>query len=146
MHVSRKADYAVRALGFLASAEPGRLVLIQDVATAMAIPKPFLSKIMKDLVDHGLVTSQPGPGGGYALSRAPGQITFRQILEAVEGPVSIVPCQNDEEGEPCAMADQCAQADIWSRIRARMLTVFDEYTLDGVRTRGMVDRLPVLTR
>lgn len=133
-------------MSYLASAEAGRFVLIHDVSTAMAIPRAFLSKIMKDLVDHGLVTSQPGPGGGYSLARAPGSITFRHIIEAVEGPVSIVPCQSGEDGEACALQDHCSQLDVWARIRARMLTVFDEYTLDGVRTRGMTDRLPILSR
>lgn len=145
MHVSRKADYAVRAMAYLASQDAARFVLIQDVSQAMAIPKAFLSKIMKDLVDHGLVSSQPGPGGGYTLSRPSAEITFRQIMEAVEGPMTFVPCQGDDAGEPCAMVDNCSQVDVWDRIRVRMLQVFEEYTLEGVKSRGFGPRsLPVI--
>jgi DNA-binding IscR family transcriptional regulator len=66
-------------------------------------------------------------------------------MEAVEGPMTIVPCQGEEGGDPCAMAENCSQVDVWERIRHRMLQVFDEYTLDGVKSRGFGSRaLPIL--
>ena len=141
MHVSRKADYAVRALSYLA-AKPGRRVLISEVSERMAIPKAFLSKIMKELVEGGLATSQVGPGGGYSLAAAPADITFRQILEVVEGPWSLVPCQGDAE-DACIMLDHCSQVTVWDRIRAEMLEVFAGYTLEDVSAQGLVTLSPV---
>jgi Rrf2 family protein len=126
MYVSRKADYAVRALAFLAS-QPGRRVLIAEVAQEMAIPQAFLAKIMKQLVGGGLVHSQPGRGGGYSLRHAPEDITFRQILEAVEGPWTLVPCQDGEDA--CLMHDHCGQVSVWDRIRGEMLQLLAEHTL-----------------
>ena len=76
----------------------GRRVLINEVAQSMAIPRAFLSKIMKELVGGELVTSQVGPGGGYELARSPSEITFRQIMEVVEGQWTLVPCQADDDG------------------------------------------------
>ena len=143
MHVSRKADYAVRALAYLAGRPCNGLCLISEIATAMAVPQAFLSKIMRELVDAGLVISQPGRKGGYRLARAATEITFRQIMEAVEGPIHMVPCQDDAK-DSCTMADNCTQVPIWDRIRGRMLEVFDEYTLDQVRSpHGLVDQVLV---
>lgn len=144
MHVSRKADYAVRALAYLAGRPDDGLLLISQIAGAMAVPQAFLSKIMRELVDADLVISQPGRRGGYRLARDAQQITFRQIMEAVEGPMHMVPCQ-DSAQDACMMADNCTQVPIWDRIRGRMLDVFDEYTLDQVRSpNGLVE--PVLVQ
>lgn len=142
MHVSRKADYAVRALAYLA-AHPGRRVLISEVAQNMSIPRAFLSKIMKELVEGGLATSQVGPGGGYSLAADADAITFRQILEVVEGPWSLVPCQGAPADDPCAMHERCGQVTVWDRIRAQMLDVFDGYTLQDVKAQGSVAPGPV---
>ena len=132
MHVSRKADYAVRALSFLAGRTDDGLVLISEIAGVVSVPQPFLSKIMRELVDAGIVESQPGRGGGYRLARAASLVSFRQIIEAVEGPVHMVPCQ--EDASPCLMAESCTQVPVWDRIRLRMLEVFAEYTLEQVRS------------
>jgi len=131
MHVSRKADYAVRALAYLAR-EPGRRVLIAEVAQKMAIPQAFLAKIMKQLVGAGLVASQPGRGGGYTLLLAAPDITFRQIVEAVEGPWTLVPCQDDDDA--CLMQHNCGQVSVWDRIRGEMLVLLEHHTLDEVAT------------
>lgn len=145
MHVSRKADYAVRAMAYLAS-HPGRRVLISEVAQTMSIPRAFLSKIMKELVGGGLVLSQAGPGGGYTLASDPAAITFRQILEVVEGPWTLVPCQADDGDDACAMASHCSQISVWDRIRVEMLSVFDGYTLESVKTASTGEAVQLIVR
>ena len=139
MHVSKKADYAVRSLAYLAGRPDESLALITEIAAAMAVPRPFLSKIMRELVDAGLVDSQPGRNGGYRLSRAPVGITFRDIIEAVEGPLHMVPCQ-DDAGDDCRMASSCTQVPVWDEIRASMLDVFSQYTLDQVKSPALVSQ------
>ena len=111
----------------------------------MAVPRAFLAKIMKELVDRGLVDSQPGRNGGYSLARPPSEISFRDILEGVEGPLSMVPCQEDG-AKPCLMGEMCTQVPIWDRIRWRMLEVFAEYTLDHVKTAGIGPSAVVVAR
>lgn len=142
MHVSRKADYAVRALSYLAT-HPGRRVLISEVAESQAIPRAFLSKIMKELVGGGLITSQVGPGGGYQLAAEPTNISFRQILEVVEGPWSLVPCQGEDTTDACVMHGDCSQASVWDRIRSEMLAVFDGYSLRDVSAKAPDEVIPV---
>ena len=139
MHVSRKADYAVRSLAYLASS-PGRLVLISELAVEAGVPKAFLSKIMKQLVGGGLVLSQKGPGGGYRLSRPATEISFRDILLIVEGPWNLVPCQ-EEDGKPCSMLDNCSQVTVWNQIRSEMLEILGSYSLEGVKCEGSASAL-----
>jgi Rrf2 family iron-sulfur cluster assembly transcriptional regulator len=138
LHVSRKADYAVRAMAFLAAA-PGKRVLIAEIAQAMAIPQAFLAKIMKQMVGAGLVLSQPGRGGGYQLALTPQQITFRAIVEAVEGPWTLVPCQA-EDHDGCTMATNCSQVSVWNSIQTEMLAVLDDYTLDRLEAPAPIER------
>lgn len=135
MHVTKKADYAMRAMAYLASEPSGSFVLAGTVALNMSVPAVFLSKIMKQMVEAGLVRSRSGPGGGYGLARPANKITFREVLEAVEGPVQMVPCQSDS-GEQCVIHQHCSQLHVWDAIRIRIADVLEEYTLDSVRTRG----------
>ncbi len=136
MHVSRKADYAVRAMSYLAT-HPDRRVLISEVAREMAIPRAFLSKILKELADGALVDSRVGPGGGYVLARSAREITFREILEVVEGPWSLVPCQGDSGEQSCQLHTECTQVSVWDEIRAQMLEILAGYTLEEVKSRGL---------
>ncbi len=117
----------------------GRRVLINEVAKSMAIPRAFLSKIMKELVGGELVTSQVGPGGGYELARAPSDITFRQILEVVEGQWTLVPCQGDAGSDSCLLHTACSQVGVWDEIRGQMLQILSSYTLEQVKSRGLGD-------
>ncbi len=131
MHVSRKADYAVRSLAYL-TADPSRRVLLAEIAREVSVPQAFLSKIMKELVSGGLVSSQPGPGGGYLLARDSDEISFRDILKLVEGPWNLVPCQDEAEGA-CLLIDNCSQVTVWDKIRAEMLDILGNYRLTDVR-------------
>ena len=135
MHVSKRADYAMRAMAYLASQPVGTYVLAGTVALNMSVPSVFLSKIMKQMVEAGLVTSRSGPGGGYALARPAAEINFRQVIEAVEGPVELVPCQSSV-GEQCAIQQHCSQHHVWDAIQVRFAEVLQEYSLERVRTRG----------
>jgi len=112
-----------------------RRVLINEVAQTMAIPKAFLSKIMKELVGGGLIMSQVGPGGGYELARPASDITFREILEVVEGQWTLVPCQADDSGDNCLLQTSCSQVSVWDEIRAEMLKILSNYTLEQVKSR-----------
>ena len=123
MHVSRRVDYGVRALAYLA-ADPPSQVGIHIIVQAMAVPQPFMSKVMRDLVQAGLVQSQVGPGGGYRLSRDPSEISFRHIVEAIDGPVGVVPCQTTSN-EDCILIDHCSQVPVWDQIRLQLLGVLD---------------------
>ncbi len=84
MILSQTAEYALRAMAWLATSSGGEPVRAKDLSTATGIPTHYLSKVMRRLVLAGLLVSQKGQGGGFVLSKAPGEIPFIDILTAVD--------------------------------------------------------------
>jgi Rrf2 family protein len=87
MKLTRAAVYALTALAHLARKGEGRPVASHDVAAAEDIPERFLLKLLKPLVDAGVLRSLKGPNGGFRLARPPQTITLLEVVEAVEEPV-----------------------------------------------------------
>jgi len=98
MQLSRKADYALRAVRHLSTLPKGKLGSINAIAEAEAIPREFLAKILKDLTRSGILVSYQGVTGGYRLSKTPREVSFLDVIEAIEGPVHINLCT---EGPRC---------------------------------------------
>lgn len=85
MFFSPSSQQALRALIHLARQDPATPVRVRDIAAAEGIPQPFLSKLMHNLRNCGLVLSTRGPGGGYTLARAPQDIVLTDVVEAFDG-------------------------------------------------------------
>jgi len=81
---SQTAEYALRAVVFLAERPPGTRWAAQKIADGTQIPSGYLSKIMQSLARHQVVSSQRGPSGGFSLGRPPRQISLYEILKAVD--------------------------------------------------------------
>lgn len=81
--LQKTAEYALRAAVWLAR-EPERPLSADQLAKATQVPRRYLHKVLQDLISAGLVRSQPGPGGGYALDQHPDQIAILDIINAVE--------------------------------------------------------------
>jgi Rrf2 family protein len=105
-------------------------VLIKQVAAAQEIPVKYLEHVLTLLRVAGLVKAYRGPRGGYVLARDPSEITLNQMLTALEGPVSLVHCQ--EMPEECARSEICVTQDIWSDISTRMTEFMDSITLEEI--------------
>lgn len=89
MQLTRQADYAMRAIIYLAANPQAR---IQEIARAQYVPKEYLAKIIQKLAQAEIVTTHRGVGGGITLSRAPEEITLLDVIEAIEGPVALNSC------------------------------------------------------
>ena len=89
MQISRRADYGLRAVIYLADQEPGKCSSIAEIAKRQGVPKKFLEKIIQDLVRRGLISSKRGSTGGYMLARPADAISFCDVIEAIEGPISV---------------------------------------------------------
>lgn len=85
MQISRKADYALRAMTILGSLSPDRTMLAQELASAGKIPVKFLEQILLVLKRSGLLRSKRGVGGGYRLARESRLISVAEVIEAVDG-------------------------------------------------------------
>ena len=112
---TRRTDYAIRSLLFLATTPGGELSKAAEIAAAMDIPKGFLHQILQELQRAQLVRSVPGRAGGYALSRDPETITLLQVIESVEGPLDDTECAL--RGGPSHWEEVCALHWVWSSAR-----------------------------
>jgi len=127
MQVSRKVDYALRAVIYLASQKNGRPVPVKEIAEHRRIPGKFLEKIIQDLIRAGVVRSHRGAHGGYTLARDPDHVSFREIIEAIEGPISINVCVTEQRD--CSVLASCNMQRIWQEGQRRMLEFFSTTTL-----------------
>lgn len=99
MQVSRKADYALRAVGYISQLKKDELASIGRIAKARKIPREFLAKILKELTRSGILVSFQGVTGGYRLARPAKEISFLEVIEAMEGAVRINLCVDDRHCE-----------------------------------------------
>ncbi|HWP60445.1 MAG TPA: Rrf2 family transcriptional regulator [Candidatus Acidoferrales bacterium] len=127
MQISRKADYALRAAIYLARQDPERSCSAAEIALRQQVPQKFLEKIIRDLIRGGLVKSKRGWNGGYALARPSSMISFRDVIEAVEGPIAVNLCLQPERC--CEHLSQCRMIGVWSEVQRRVLEVFTRTTL-----------------
>jgi len=127
LRISRKIDYAIRAMIHLATIPDGTVVPFREIGRKMGVPEDFLAKILKTLVDQGIVRSTRGPHGGYRLARPADSITVLQIIEAAEGPIAVNVCLDEDDA--CSRQPICAMSAVWREGQERMLDVFRQTTL-----------------
>jgi Rrf2 family protein len=130
LRISRKIDYGVRAMIYLVSIPRDAVVPFREIARQMDIPEDFLAKILKTLVDQGLVHSMRGPHGGYSLARPPDGITALDIIESVEGPVALNVCLDDDDS--CNHSGSCTMAPVWRLAQEKMLDVLRQTKLSDL--------------
>jgi len=137
LRISRKIDYGLRAMIYLASIPMESVVPFREIARQMDVPEDVLAKILKTLVDQGLVKSTRGPHGGYALARDPAQVSFLDVIEAVEGPVALNVCLDGEDA--CGHSTSCTMVDIWRQGQERMLDVYRQSKLSELAFKSSID-------
>jgi Rrf2 family protein len=127
MVFSKSAEYAVRAMTFLAMLPPGKLAGAKAIADAEHIPMPFLWKILHILARHRLIRSFKGIHGGYELARPSKEITLHSVLMATDG-------QDFSGGcvlglATCSEENACPLHATWKQIRAQMAAMLEQNTL-----------------
>ena len=131
MHISAKADYAVRAAIHLASVSEGP-TKGQAIALAQGIPAKFLEAIMTSLKAGGVVRSQLGPSGGFWLSRPADAITVADVIRAVDGPLASVRGQRPEDVAYAGSAEPLQS--VWLAVRSSLRDVLEHVTLADLAT------------
>jgi Rrf2 family protein len=99
-----KSKYGLKALLLMAKEGGNAPMLVADLAAREALPKKFLETILLELKRHRIVDSRKGRGGGYFLRRRPADITFSEVIRALDGPLAAVPCVSETAYKPC---DEC---------------------------------------
>ena len=113
MQLSRKADYALRAIRYLSNQPKGKLGSINSIAHAEEIPREFLAKILKDLTRSGILVSFQGVTGGYRMTKTPREVSFLDVIEAIEGPIHINICTEQGSNCVCDRVDTCNMHNFW---------------------------------
>lgn len=139
MELTRKGEYAIRGMLYLARQPRGKVCLVEEISQAMEVPKTFLAKILRDFVKRGLVTSSRGTGGGFALSRPANSITLREVVEAVEGP--ILPNRCLLGTGTCERDGTCRVHPVWKKVRDQIIVVLDGVTIAELAREGDGDIL-----
>lgn len=113
MQITRAGEYGVLGLMHLARRHAGQRTMIDDVSREEHIPKSFLAKIFQNLAKAGLVRSIRGTGGGFALTKSPGEISVLEIIEAIEGKIVFQRCKLDKPD--CDHVGGCALCGLFER-------------------------------
>ncbi|HTR72485.1 MAG TPA: Rrf2 family transcriptional regulator [Solirubrobacteraceae bacterium] len=144
MHVTAKADYAVRAVIELASGSRETPRKVDELAKAQAIPVSFLENILTQLRSAGIVRSQRGPEGGYWLAKPPEEVNLAQVIRAVEGPLVGVRGLRPEEVAYKGSAESLQQ--VWLALRANLRKVLEHVTLADVASGKLPPEIVKLTK
>jgi Rrf2 family protein len=120
MKLSTKGRYATRIMVYLAMQQSDIPCRKQDIADAEEISADYVEQILIRLKAAGLVTSHRGARGGFSLTRPPSDVTVEEVLQATEGPVSLVSCKD----EGCTRETLCVTQKIWRAAEVALSEVF----------------------
>ena len=129
LRISKLTDYGTVLLAHLA-ANQATVCSAADVASATGIAPPTVSKLLKSLARAGLVSSTRGANGGYRLARPPQQISAADVIDALEGPVSITEC-SASDGD-CEHEGVCSVGGAWQRINVAIRRALQDVTLNDL--------------
>ncbi len=148
LQISRKIEYGLRAMLFLASVPRTAKVPFREIARRMDVPEEFLAKILKKLVAERLVVSTRGAHGGYGLALDAAEISFLDVIEAVEGKVMVNHCSDVDTHSGCSFTGACTMLSVWRMGQEKMLEVYRAARLDKLAMSGLalprLEELPVL--
>lgn len=111
MQITRQADYALRAMLFLARMDPTKRAATSQIAEMQHIPPSFLAKIISQLSIAGLIHTSRGARGGVLLARPAEQISVLEVVEAIDGPMELNECTSGASG--CPFGENCPLRPIW---------------------------------
>lgn len=127
LRFTKRADYGLMAIHYIAIHEVLGSVSTKRIAEEFRIPAELLAKILQRLAKQGLITSQNGPKGGYVLARRAAAITVGEVVRALEGPIRIVECY--EEDAACPQMERCNLRRPIQKLQAAITQMMDSMTL-----------------
>ena len=127
LRLSKKADYALMAMKHLAQRTDRGSSSAREIAEQYDIPIELMAKVLQRLVRRGLLVSHQGTRGGYQLGRAAAQISVADVIQAIDGPVTVTACSSDDQR--CEQFSRCNVRDPLQKVRERILTALGECTI-----------------
>jgi Rrf2 family protein len=132
--LSKKAQYAFKALMYMAEKKDNQPVLIAEIAKKKKIPLKFLENILLELKKAGILESKKGKGGGYFFKESPKDIPMAKIMRLIDGPIAMLPCVSLYFYERCKNCDekQCGLHDTMIQVRDVTLKLLEKKTVADI--------------
>jgi Rrf2 family transcriptional regulator, cysteine metabolism repressor len=129
MKLSRKGEYALRAMIVLGQEYGGSPVQIREIAERESIPKKFLEQILLELKRSGLLESIRGAGGGYRLIKPPDEITLAKVIRIIDGPLAPLSCVSQVAHVKCPEQEGCGLYKVMKDVRDAIADVLENVTV-----------------
>lgn len=136
LRITKQADYGIVLMTHFGSASDGDFLSAKGLAFKTGLPLPMVSKILKLLTKSGLLVSTRGATGGYALARASEDIRLLEMITALEGPVAMTEC-SEEESHSCPIESSCR-----TRVNWKLINQVVHNALDGITLAQMISPAP----
>ena len=131
MKLTRKSEYGLRGLLYLARRPEKRAVLTSEVSASQNIPQSFLNKIFQKMVKAGILKSYRGYKGGFSLAKKPKEITLRKIIETLEGPIKLWPEKWSDKNEQVEVesSSSLALTSAWGKVQRKINRMLEKTTV-----------------
>ena len=140
LRLSKKADYALIAMKHLATRSDAASASAREIAEQYDIPIELMAKVLQQLARRGLLTSHQGTRGGYRLARSSSAISVADIIQAIDGPLTVTACSS--ESDNCDQYAKCSVRDPLWRIKDRIVAALSTCSLQEISTESPVVEEP----
>lgn len=133
--LSKKSQYAFKALSYLAKKRDNGPILISEIAETKKIPLKFLENILLQLKLSAILDSKKGKGGGYFFKQDPSQIKMATIMRLIDGPIALLPCVSLYFYERCENCNEkeCGLHDVMIEVRDATLAILEHKTITDIQ-------------
>lgn len=121
----KKTDYGLVMVSLLAQRGRGEIMSVREMQD-LGLPRSFLVKIARDLINSGIIGAKEGRGGGYFLRKDPEKVSLREVVEKLEGKVATASCVH---GVKCTMYENCPHRKVMEILSDQLSKVLDQYTI-----------------
>ncbi len=134
--LSKKTQYAFKALTYMAEQKQVGPFLIADIADKKKIPLKFLESILLELKKAGILNSKKGKGGGYYFNTEPSKVNLATVMRLIEGPIALLPCVSLNFYEKCGDCNEkkCGLNKIMAKVRDKTLSILENQTIADLVT------------
>ncbi|MDH4223731.1 MAG: Rrf2 family transcriptional regulator [candidate division Zixibacteria bacterium] len=130
MELTKAGDYGFLGILYLAKHPDKKVVRLSEISENENIPEKFLAKIFQSYTRSGLVKSHRGAKGGFSMAKPADEITIKDILESVQGPMQLTRCMNDSES--CVRKNYCPLRKMWGKAQDYVTALLDNKTLADI--------------
>lgn len=130
MQFTKAEGYGILGLIYLAAKPPKEITPLSEIAREENVPEKFLAKIFQNLTKTGIVRSHRGVHGGFSFVLKPNEVSVKTVVESIQGPYHLAKCIIDDNH--CDKTNTCPVKIVLQKAEAKMLEVFERYTLDDL--------------